>query len=93
MAVMVTKGCKAYGKEITLDIDVHTYNTGFYITVREQMEFGTLVGTTTRNTPAKVIKYIGSLLTKYKIPDKKVSWKPNVKVIKDKETGLNKTNI
>ncbi len=92
----VTKGCTVELDDgYYFDVEVHTYNTGFYITTRERKSIGakTEIDTTTRSTPTRVISYIGSELRKRGISELLVDWKPNVKVIKDKVTGHNKTNI
>lgn len=93
MSNKVTKGCTYDSPGLYFDAQVSTYNTGFYITTKTRIDDTTMTECTTRSTPAKVISYIGTELRKLKIPEAKVEWKANVKVIKDKETGLNKTHI
>lgn len=88
----VTTGCAATINEHTIDVVVHSYNTGFYITIRGTDGAGKMsVDTTTRNTPEKVKLYILTQMNKKGISNiKDIIWKRNMKVIKDSE-GFFKT--
>lgn len=79
-----TKGLSS--SQHDLDIQVTIYNLGFYIIVRHNGS----VNQTTRKSPLRVMEYIGAYLINHHIKHEELMWKPNQKVIQDKD-GFFKT--